>query len=53
LNLLSIELEGVFWELETFLHECSQFTNAAALLSENLLGVGGTDDNLKDDDGQK
>ena len=46
LNLLSVELEGVFGELETLLNERSKLTDAATLLTQNFLGVGGTDDDL-------
>ena len=48
LDLLGEELEGVFGELETLLHEGSKLTDTATLLAQNLLGVGGTDDNLRD-----
>lgn len=44
LNLGSVERDRVFGELETFLNERSELTDAAPLLSENLLGVGSTDD---------
>jgi hypothetical protein len=47
LNLLGVELERVFGELETFSNEGGEFTNAAALLAKDLLGVGSTDDDLK------
>jgi len=47
LNLLGVEFEGVFGEFETFLDESSELTDAATLLTKNLLGVGGTDDDLK------
>ena len=46
LDLFGVELERVFGELETFLDEGGEFTNAAALLAEDLLGVGSTDDDL-------
>ena len=46
LNLFGVEFQGVFGELETLLHEGSELANAATLLAQNLLGVGGTDDNL-------
>ena len=46
LDLLGEELEGVFGELETLLHEGSKLTDAATLLTEDLLGVGGADDDL-------
>jgi hypothetical protein len=46
LDLLGVELERVFRELEPLLDERGEFTDAAALFAENLLGVGCTDDNL-------
>ena len=46
MNLLGVELERVFGELESLLDEGSQLTDAATLLAKNLLGVGGTDDDL-------
>lgn len=46
LNLLSVELQGVLGELEALLDEGGEFTDATSLLAENLLGVGGTDDDL-------
>lgn len=46
LDLLGVQLQGVLGELETFLDESGQLTNAATLLSKDLLGVGGTDDDL-------
>ena len=47
LNLLGVELERVFGELETLLHKGSKLTDAATLLTEDLLGVGSTDDDLQ------
>ena len=46
LNLLGVELNGPLGELETLLDERSELANAASLLSEDLLGVGGADDDL-------
>jgi len=46
LDLLSVEFEGVFGEFETFLDESSELTDAATLLTKDLLGVGSTDDDL-------
>lgn len=46
LNLLGVELEGVFGELETLLDERGKLTDAATLLTQNFLGVGGADDDL-------
>ena len=47
LNLLGVELERVFGELETLLNEGGKFTDAATLLAKDFLSVGGTDDDLK------
>jgi len=46
LNLLGVELERVVGELESLLDESSELTDAATLVTKNLLGVGGTDDDL-------
>lgn len=46
LDLLGVELERVFGELETLLDESSELTNAATLVTKNLLGVSGADDDL-------
>jgi hypothetical protein len=46
LNLFGVEFKGVFGEFESLLNEGSQFTNATALLAEDLLSVGCTDDDL-------
>ena len=46
LNLLGVEFDGTLGESEPLLDERGQFTDATTLLSENLLGVGGTDDDL-------
>jgi hypothetical protein len=43
LDLSSIEGDGVFGELESFLDEGGEFANTAALLTENFLGVCGAD----------
>ena len=51
LNLFGVEFQGVFGELETLLHEGSKLTDAATLLTENLLGVGGADDDVGDSRG--
>lgn len=45
-DLLGVELKQVFGILESLLNECDEVTDAAALLSKDFLGVGGTDDNL-------
>ena len=47
MNLLGVEFERVFGELETLLDERGKLTDAATLLTEDLLGVGGTDDDLE------
>lgn len=46
LDLGGVEGDGVLGELEALLDEGSEFTNAAALLSENLLCVGCPDDDV-------
>ena len=46
LDLLGVELKGVIRELEALLNERGEFADAATLLAQNFLGVGGTDDNL-------
>ena len=48
LNLLGVELKRVLGEFETFLDESSELTDAATLLTKDFLGVGGTDDDLKE-----
>jgi hypothetical protein len=46
LNLLSVHLERVFREAETFLNESGKFTDPTALLTQDFLGMSGTDNNL-------
>ena len=46
MNLLGVEFERVFGELETLLDKSGEFTDATTLLTKNFLGVGSTDDNL-------
>lgn len=46
LDLLSVQLERVLRELETLLDERSEFADTAALITKDLLGVGGTNDDL-------
>jgi hypothetical protein len=46
LNLLSVKLEGVLGKLETLLDERGELADATTLLTEDLLGVGSTDDDL-------
>jgi len=45
-HLLSVQLNGSRREVETLLHDGSELANAAALLSQHVLGTGGTDDDL-------
>lgn len=45
-NALSVQLDGAIREVETLLDDGSQLANAAALLTQNILGTGGTDDDL-------
>jgi len=47
LNLFGVEFKRIFGEFESFLDEGSKFTNTAALLSKDFLGMGSTDDNLR------
>lgn len=46
LDLLGVELNGALGEAETLLDEGGELADAATLLTEDLLGVGGTDDDL-------
>ena len=46
LDLLGEELERIFGELETLLDESRELTNAATLLTQDLLGVCGADNDL-------
>ena len=48
LNLGGVEGDRVLWELESLLDEGGELTDAATLLSENLLCVGGADDDIGD-----
>jgi hypothetical protein len=48
LNLGGVEGDGVLRELEALLDERGELTDAATLLSENLLCVGGADDDVGD-----
>lgn len=48
LDLGGVEGDAVLGELEALLDEGGELTDAATLLSENLLGVGGTDDDVGD-----
>ena len=50
LNLLSVHLERVFGEAEAFLNESGKFTDSTALLTQDFLGVGSTDNNLANHD---
>ena len=46
LDLLSVKLKGVVGELEALLDERGELTDAATLLTQNLLGMGSADDKL-------
>ena len=46
LDFLGVELKRVLGELEALLDERGELADATALLAEDLLGVGGTDDDL-------
>lgn len=48
LDLGGVQRDGVLGELEALLDERGELTDAAALLSENLLCVGGADDDVGD-----
>lgn len=45
-DLLGVQLNGVLGELETLLDQGGQLADAATLDTENLLSLGGTDDDL-------
>lgn len=51
LDLGGVERDGVFGELESLLDEGGELADAATLLTENLLGVGGSDDDVGDGGG--
>jgi hypothetical protein len=51
LNLGGVEGDGVLGELESLLDERGELTDAATLLSKNLLGVCGADDDVGDSGG--
>jgi len=46
LNFFSVEFEGVFREFESLLDEGGKFANAAALFTQDILGMGRTNNNL-------
>ena len=46
LDLLGVKLESSLWELETLLNESLELSDSASLVTENLLGVGGSDDDF-------
>jgi len=46
LNFFGVKFKGVFREFESLLDEGSKFANAAALLTQDILGMGRTDNNL-------
>ena len=48
LDLGGVQGDGVLGELEALLDERGELTDAAALLAEDLLGVGGADDDVGD-----
>lgn len=48
LDLGGVEGDGVLGELESLLDERGELADAATLLTENLLGVGGADDDVGD-----
>lgn len=45
-DLLGVQLNGVLWEVEPLLDDGRQFTDATALLAEDVLGPRGHDDDL-------
>jgi hypothetical protein len=47
LDFVGEDLERVLGKLETLLDERGELADTAALLAEDLLGVGGTDNNLR------
>lgn len=51
LDLGGVEGDGVLGELESLLDERGELADAAALLAEDLLGVGGSDDDVGDSGG--
>jgi len=46
LDLLGVKLKSTLGELETLLNESLELTDSASLVTENLLGVGGSDDDF-------
>ena len=46
LDLLGVERQGSLGEAESLLDEGSQLTDSATLVTEDVLGVGGSDDDL-------
>jgi len=46
LNSLGVKLDSSSGEVESLLNERGQFANATSLFSQNILGAGGTDDDL-------
>jgi hypothetical protein len=51
LDLGGVEGDGVLGELESLLDQRGELADAAALLAEDLLGVGGSDDDVGDSGG--
>jgi hypothetical protein len=45
-DLLGVELDGVVVKVEALLHDRGELADAAALLAQHLLGLGGQDDDL-------
>ena len=48
LDLLGVELEGSLGEAEALLDESGELADATALVTEDVLGVGGADDDVGD-----
>ena len=50
LNLFGVHLKRVFGEAETLLNESGKLTDPTALLTQDFLGMGSTDNNLANRD---
>ena len=46
-HLLGVEFDRALWEVEPLLNGAGQLLNPAALLTQDVLGPGGHDDNLR------
>lgn len=46
LDLLGVKLERVLWELESLLDQSLELSDPSSLVTEDILGVGGSDDDL-------